>query len=249
MSQDLAADRCSEPGPAPAADHRQVACGADPVQHHRHRGQPARRVQRLARRLQRRRPGALEQVGDLLAGGGGVGDQPGPAGAQVPQPGPGGFGSFGQIAAQLGDQPGDDDGVGLVALVVGEVLALPGPVHQQGLHADQPDAEFRSDLVEHPPPMPGWFAGDHDRGVPSRQCLGQRPLEHLAKMPRLRVHRSTGQHPRVLVGQRADLLVGGQIEREHSRLAGDNRTQLRQPGIAATISPGEPTTTVGHASS
>ncbi|MGH3479073.1 MAG: hypothetical protein ACRDQD_19840, partial [Nocardioidaceae bacterium] len=97
----LAADRRSEPAPPPAADHAQITGGSDPIQQHRHRGQPALGLQRLGGGLQRRRPGALEQVPDLLASGGGVGDQAGPTRAEVPQPGPGRFGALGQVAAQL----------------------------------------------------------------------------------------------------------------------------------------------------
>ena len=56
----------------------------------------------------------------------------GPARPEVPQPRPRRVGPLGQVAAQLGDQPGDDHRVGVVVLVAGEVLGLPGPGTSSG---------------------------------------------------------------------------------------------------------------------
>ncbi len=41
----------------------------------------------------------------------------------------------------------------------------------------------------------------------------------------------------LLVGQRAHLLVSGEIERQHRSLTGDDRPQPNQPVIATAVAP------------
>lgn len=93
----------------------------------------------------------------------GLDDQRGATGPEMPQPGPGRVGPFGQVAAQLCHQPGNDHRIGLVVLVTREVLTLPRPVDQQRLHAHQSHSQPRGDLVQHPPAVPGRFTGHHHR--------------------------------------------------------------------------------------
>jgi hypothetical protein len=165
----------------------------------------------------------------------------------VPQPGPGRLGPLGQVAAQLGDQPGDDRCVGVVVLVPGEVLGLPGPGHQQRLHTHRPDPVLSGDLIQHLPPVTGRLTGHHDRGEPGLGRPGHSPGDRFGQLPGLRPHRSPGEHLRILITQCADLLVPSQIERQHRRLAGDHRTQPGQPLVAAAISTREPArATVRH---
>ena len=243
----LGADRGREVVPPGPAEHAQLTGGADAVQRDSDRGQPARRVQRLGGGVQHRRPGALEQVADLLAGRPGGGDQPGPSRPEVPQPRPGRVGPLGQVAAQLTHQPGDDHRVGVVVLVAGEVLGLPRPGHQQRLHAHQCHPVLRGDPVEHPPPVPGRLTRHHHRGEPGLGRPSQPPADRLGQLPGLAPHRAPGHNTRVRVGHRAHLLVRGQIKRQHRGLPGDDRPQPGQLLVTATITPRQPrATTVGH---
>lgn len=242
-------DGGSEPCPAPAADHGQITAGADPVQQHGQRSPPALGVQRSRSGSQHGRPGTFQQVPDLLPGSAGSNDQSGPAGAQMPQPGPRRFRTLGQITPQLGDQPSDDHRVGVIALVIGEVLGFPSPTHQQRLHTHQPHAHLGSDQVQHPPAVPGRLAGDHHRGEPRPLSPFQAPHDSLPQLPRLHPHSAASQHPRVLIRQRAHLLISGQIKGEHRRLTRDHSTQPDQLTIPTTIPTREPTTTIRHTSS
>ena len=80
--------------------------------------------------VQRGWPHALEQVADLLDARDVLIEQLLAAGTEVPQPAPGLIDRFGQVAAQLRGQPGDQDRVLVVGLVAGQVLGPAGPRRQ-----------------------------------------------------------------------------------------------------------------------
>ena len=87
------------------------------VDDHGQGGDPGGGAERPVRGLQGGGPHALEQVADLLDARHVLLDQLLAAGAQVPQPPPGLVDRFGQVAAQLAGQPGDQDRVLVVGLV------------------------------------------------------------------------------------------------------------------------------------
>ncbi|HEY1970488.1 MAG TPA: hypothetical protein VGH89_21215 [Pseudonocardia sp.] len=178
--------RRSEGLKAPSGQGVQVAGGADAIGGDRDRSLPVQRVQRRSSGLQHRRPGAFQQVTDLLTGRTGRDDQLCAARSQVPQPRPDRIGSFGLIAAQLGDQPGDDRRVGVVVLVAGEVLGFPSSSDQQRLHAHQPHPVLSGQLIQDTPAVSGGLAGHHHRIESGLAGLGQTPPDHLAQPPRLR---------------------------------------------------------------
>ncbi|ADB74718.1 hypothetical protein Gobs01_02136 [Geodermatophilus obscurus DSM 43160] len=98
-----------------------------------------------------------------------------------------------------------------------------------------------------PPAVTGRLTRHHDRGEVRRGRPGQPPGHRLGQLPGLRGDRAPGDHRRVLVAQRADLLVSGQVEGQHRRLPGDHRPQPGQPLVAPTITTRQPaSTTVGH---
>src|SRR4029453_9587254 len=61
----------------------------------------------MPRHLQGGRPATLQQVPQPLLGGSGQGELLDPPGAKGPKPRPGGGGPLGQVAVQLGREPGD----------------------------------------------------------------------------------------------------------------------------------------------
>lgn len=128
----FAVDRLQKPRkPHPGQTFRPAVAA---LKHHRQRGAPAVRFERFARAAQHRRPGAFQQVAQLLHVRGGLGDQPFPPSAQVPQSRPVFLCPFRHVAAQVTDQPGDQHGILVVGLVPGVVLALACPADQQRLH-------------------------------------------------------------------------------------------------------------------
>ena len=83
--RELAAHRGDEPGLAHSSHSRKIAV-AGATEHDSDRGAPRRRLQRALRRVQLCGPHALQEVTQLLATGGGLGQQPGPTGAELAQP-------------------------------------------------------------------------------------------------------------------------------------------------------------------
>src|SRR5659263_450087 len=79
---------------------------------------------------------------------------------------------------------------------------------------------------------------------PASAARASPPLNRLSQLPRLDPDGPPGEYHRVLVGQRADLLVRGQIKRQHRRIPGHHRPQPGQPVITATIPTREPRTTI-----
>ena len=169
----LATDRSLEPDRAEPAHPCQVA--AAPFQRHTHRGAPGRRPEELARRFQHCRPGALQQVPDLVHVPGRITSQLQATGAQMPQPGPDRVRALGLITVQGRRQAGDDHRVLRVGLIERQALALAGLVDQQRLHAHQRQATVRGQLVQHPPPVPRRLARQRHRRETRRNGPADRP--------------------------------------------------------------------------
>ena len=139
----------------------------------------------LARRGQHRGPGALQQIPDLVHRRRRAGGQLAAARSQVTQPRPYRIRPLRLVTAQLTGQPGDQHRVLGVGLVPGQVLALPGPVDQQRLHAHQRQPPPGRELVQHPPPVPGRLARHrHRRETPPRPpCPPPSPAARPAPRP------------------------------------------------------------------
>ena len=121
----LPTDGVLEPSRAqsPGAGEVAAVAGHD----HVHRGHPRVGLERLLGGGHRGRPDALEQIADLLDAGDMIVEELLATHPQVTQPAPGLVDRFGQVAAQLRGQPGDQHGVLVVGLVRGQVLTLAGP--------------------------------------------------------------------------------------------------------------------------
>ena len=229
----------------PSGMHRsQVAVTA--VQRHRKTRQPRRGLQRLSGRRQHRRPGDLQQVPQLLTARAGGLDQPGAAGAEVTQPRPRRISLLGQVAVQLGRQPGDEHRVLVIVLAPGVVLGLPGPGHHQRLHAHQRDAPSGGQLGDHHPPVTRRLARHRDPRKARRQRRAQRPLQQLIQLPRRAPGPPPRQHPRIMIGQGSRLPRLGQINTQDRVIRRQHRPQRRQPGVTVAITPRQAVVTLTH---
>jgi len=112
-----------EAGRAEAPVSGEVAAVA--VEDDRQRGEPGAGAERLPGGVQGGRPDAVEQVAHLLELAADLGEQLLAARAGVPQPGPGFVDRLRLVAAQLGGEPGHEDRVFLIGLVVRLVLGRP----------------------------------------------------------------------------------------------------------------------------
>ena len=132
---ELSTDGVLEPGRAQPAGAGEVAAVAGPD--HVQGGHPGVGLEGLPGGGDGGGPDALEQVADLLDAGDVLVEELLASHPEVAQPAPGLVDGFGQVAAQLRGQPGDQDGVLVVGLVGGQVLALARPGGQHRLHADE----------------------------------------------------------------------------------------------------------------
>jgi len=216
-------------------------------QHHAHRGPEGHRVQRLGGGVQHGRPGALQQVAQLLAAGTGGGGELDAAGAELPQPGPDLVSTLGQVAAQLTHQPGDHHGVFGVGLGTGEVLAFAGAGDQQRLHAHQVHPQPVAQLSDDPPAVPGRLAAHHDAGKAVLDRDPSSPAQRLLQLPGVTAHTAAGEHPRVMVTQRQRLLGVGQVDGQDRPVVAHHPAQPDQSGVAARVTPRQAVTlTHGH---
>ena len=207
---ELLADRVLEPGRPQPAGAGEVAAVAG--HDHVHRSDPGVGLERLLGGGDGGGPDALEQVADLLDAGDVLIQELLAAGSEVAQPAPGLIDRFGQVAAQLRGQPGDQHRVLVVGLVGGQVLALAGPGGQHRLHAHERHAPLGSQLAQHPPPVPGGFTGHRDPGIAGPGAALGSPVQRGTEIPGLAPERAPGQDLGVVIGHDHHLLAFGQID-------------------------------------
>jgi hypothetical protein len=141
-------------------------------------GPQRQRLHGLGRGAKQGGPVALEKVSQTLVRRGGGHEQlvaPQPQSRNLDQP----FGQIGDVAAPLTGQAGDDRGVGEVRVVLREVLALPGPSHENRVHAHERHLGGPTPIEQRLPAMPCRLAGHHhprEVGPLGHWC---RPREHL----------------------------------------------------------------------
>jgi len=229
----LLAHRVLEPCRAQPSGASEVAAVAG--HDHLHRSDPGAGLERLLGGGNRGRPDTLEQVTDLLDAGDVLVQELLATHPEVPQPAPGLIDRFGQIAAQLGSEPGDQHGVLVVGLVGGQVLTLAGPRGQHRLDTDERHAPVGGQLAQHPPSVPGRFAGHRHPGPALRGGTVGRPVQRGTQIPGLAPKRAPRQDLGVVIGHHHHLLAVGQID-PHDRVRHwDRLAELREPGIPVTV--------------
>jgi hypothetical protein len=131
---------------------------------------------------------------------------------------------------------------------------LAGTTDQQGLHAHQVQLEPVAQLGDDAPAVPGRLAAHHHPGKAVLDRGRSSPAKHLLKLPGTTAHGAAGQHPRVMVTQRQDLLGVGQVDRQDRSVVAHDAAHADQPGVAAriaarqavTLSHGHPPVRLGH---
>src|SRR3954452_7998836 len=176
---DLAAHCMLEPSRAQTSSAVEVT--AITVQDHPHRRDPGLGPEGLLGYFQRGRPHAFEQVADLLDLAARVGDQLLAAGTQVPQPTPRLIDRFGDVAAQLRGQPGDQNRVLVVGLVERQVLTAPSPRGLHRLHTHERHRPVRSALTKTRHRCP---VGSHDTVTPANPFAVARSAAQSNATPR-----------------------------------------------------------------
>jgi hypothetical protein len=220
----LAGDRPGKAGQAQPADACRVAA-AD-----RHRGPPGQAVKAMPRHLQRRRPAALQQVPQALLGGGRQDALLDPPVAEMTKPRPGRGGPLGQLAVQLGREPGDQKGV---------LSSLLSWVKSSASRA-RPTSSGCTQTTSSPSlwacsTTPASGARSAHRPPPRRRSPTDTPRPAPTPTPcraaRGGTARSGGQHPRVVVAHHHHLGVVGQVNRQHRTVTADHPTQALQAGV------------------
>ncbi|MEX2619643.1 MAG: hypothetical protein WD250_05440 [Egibacteraceae bacterium] len=131
----------------------------------------------------------------------------------MPQPGVGLVGAFGDVAAQLCGQVGDQGRVTLVRAVTGQVLTFAFAVDQQRLDTHQIETEPVALLGDNPPPMSGRLTGDNGILEPASTRLVARPRQGRLELPRPTVLQSAAaEHRPVMVDDHQLLDLVGQID-------------------------------------
>ena len=129
----------------------------------------------------------------------------------MPQPRPRLIGRLGDIAAQLRGEPGDQHRVFLAGLIAGQVLGPPRPRGDHRLHAHERHRTVRSQLPQHPPPVPGRLARHRHPRPPSRRGAASGPVQRRPKIPGAAPERPPCDDPRI-VGHHDHLLAAGQVD-------------------------------------
>ena len=210
---------------------------AVPGHDHVHRRKPGAGLERLLGGGDGGRPDALEQVADLLDARDVLIEELLAAHSEVAQSAPRLVDGFGQVAAQLRGQPGDQHRVLVVGLVGGQVLALAGPGGQHRLHADERHSPLGSQLAQHPPPVPSGFAGHRDPGIAGPGAALGNPVQRGTEIPGLAPERAPRQHLGVVIGHHHHLLAFGQIDPDDRVRHRDRCPQLREPRVPVAVTP------------
>jgi hypothetical protein len=113
-----------------------------------------------------------------------------PADPEVAQSAPDLIDRFGQVAAQLRGQPGDQYCVLVVGLVGGQVLVLAGTGSQHRLHTVERHAPLAGQLAQHPPAMAGGFTRHRDPGIAGAGAALTSPVQRRTEIPGLALERS-----------------------------------------------------------
>ena len=116
------------------------------------------------------------------------------------------------IAAQLRREPGDQHGVFLIGLVPGQVLSAPRPRRHHRLHAHERHQPVRSQLPQHPPPVPGRLARHRHPGPALRRGPCGGPVQSRAQVPGAAPERPACNDSRVVIGHHDHLLLVGQVD-------------------------------------
>jgi hypothetical protein len=256
-SPDGAQDAVVAPVAAPAGQLGPHGGGEGVVAHghdlagvaaHRHGCPPGgRRLQRLGRSAQHRRPYALEQIAQALAGGARLDELVVAAGSQVAQPAPVALERVGHVTVPVGHTASDDRRVLEIRAVPGEVLLLATPVDQHGVDADHFDASSPAALQHRLPAVPGGFTADHHSDEAGLHGDGQRPVQDLVDDPRVTVEHPPAKGDRVVVGDDRDLLGGGQVDADDGQIGSYDRPQAGQLLVASPVTARE-RPRVGHSS-